>query len=148
MDEFGFLPHGVHDCTLVEIHTVFTYSTRRLHLWINLSDYCELWRNTKLPVEIYVDGGFVTRKPEEPKDIDIVVDVSSLDLRDPPTISAVQPLFDRATVRVRFELDVYAFHPVIVSNDLRAFFSYVKPERRAALGLSDSFRKGLLRVQL
>jgi hypothetical protein len=92
--------------------------------------------------------GFVTVKSAEPKDIDVVIDISQLDLRDQTVLVAIRPLLDQPALRTGQGLDVYAMHPGIGPNDLRRFFSYVKPEQRAALGLPDSFRKGLLRVAL
>jgi hypothetical protein len=148
LDEYGFLPQGIHVCSLDEIQAAFCYTSRRQGLCSNLHAYCERWRRTNLPIQLYVDGGFVTRKPQEPKDIDVVVDISRLDLRDPAVAAIVQPLFDQSSIRAHFELDVYGFHPAFGSNDLRDFFAYVRPERRAELGLPNDFRKGLLRVLL
>jgi len=147
LDTNGFLPEGIHDCTLDELAVVFAHSSRRELLFGNLVRYCAAWKATTLAVQIYVDGGFVTKKPEEPKDVDVVIDVSKLDLRDPLTIATIQPLFDQLGIRTRYELDVYAVHPVF-PNDLRRFFTYVTPAKRAALGLPDHFRKGLLRLQI
>jgi Family of unknown function (DUF6932) len=148
LDEYGFLPKGIHDCSLDEIRASFCFTSARQMLCSNLATYCDQWRRTTFPIQIYVDGGFVTRKPEEPKDIDVVIDISRLDLRSPEIAIAVRPLFDQKDLRARFNLDVFAFHPALGSNDLRAFFSYVRPEKRAELGLPDDFRKGLLRVLL
>jgi hypothetical protein len=148
LDVRGFLPEGTYDCSLAEIREVFGTGSRRQILCGNLETYCNAWRRTGLLVQIYVDGGFVTIKPEDPKDVDVVVDISRLDLRDLTVVSQAQPLLNQATLRMTHQIDVYAFHPVIGPNDLRRFFTYIRPEQRTALGLPDGFRKGLLRIQL
>lgn len=149
LDENGFLPVGYHDCSLDDIRETFCYSVGRQALFNLLSRYLDNWGSLGLRVPVYVDGGFATRKPQEPKDIDVVVDITQLDLRDPGVIGAVQRLLDRQAAMQSFRVDVYPYHNALVaagSNDLRSFFSYVKAPQRLALGLKDDFRKGLLRV--
>jgi hypothetical protein len=150
LDDHGFLPAGFHDCSLDDIRETFCYSTGRHALFDLLLKYLDGWRNSGLLVTVYVDGGFTTRKPQEPKDIDVVVDITQLDLRDPGVTGVVQRLLDRQVAKQTFRVDVYPYHNALVAagtNDLRAFFSYVKPPQRLALGLKDDFRKGLLRVR-
>jgi hypothetical protein len=148
LDENGFLPAGYHDCSLDDIRETFCYSAGRHELFALLLKYLDGWRSSGLRVPVYVDGGFATRKAQEPKDIDVVVDISQLDLRDPAVTGAVQRLLDQRTVMQTYRVDVYPYHAGLPmgANDLRAFFSYVKAPQRLALGLGDSFRKGLLRV--
>lgn len=148
LDEHGFLPAGHHDCTLEDIRETFCYSPERQKLFDQLLQYLDDWRSSGLRVPVYVDGGFATRKPQEPKDIDVVVDITQLDLRDPAVTAAIQRLLDQKTVMQTFRVDVYPYHAGLPTgtNDLRAFFSYVKAPQRLALGLKDDFRKGLLRV--
>lgn len=149
LDEHGFLPAGYHDCSIDDIRETFCYSAGRHALFNLLLKYLEGWRSFGLSVPVYVDGGFVTRKIQEPKDIDVVVDITQLDLRDAAVMSAVQRLLDRNVAMQLFRVDVYPYHSALVAagnNDLRMFFSYVKPSQRLALGLKDDFRKGILRV--
>jgi hypothetical protein len=145
LDEHGFLPAGYHDCTLEDIRETFCYSPERHRLFDQLLQYLDGWRHSGLRVPVYVDGGFATRKPQEPKDIDVVVDISQLDLRDPAVTGALQRLLDNQKVKQAFRLDVYAYFP-FMGNDFRVFFQYVRGPQRLALGLSDDFRKGIPRV--
>lgn len=149
LDEHGFLPAGYHDCSLDDIRETFCYSAGRHALFDLLLKYLDAWRSSGLRVPVYVDGGFATRKPQEPKDIDVVVDITQLDLRDAKVMGVVQRLLDRNIAMQLFRVDVYPYHGALVAagnNDLRVFFSYVKAPQRLALGLKDDFRKGILRV--
>ncbi len=150
LDEHGFLPEGYHDCSLDDIRETFCYSAERHKLFDLLVQYLDGWRSSGLKVPIYVDGGFATRKAQEPKDIDVVVDISQLDLRVSTVTSALHQLLDQPSVMQTFRVDVYPYHAglPVGTNDLRAFFSYVKAPQRLALGLKEGFRKGLLRVQI
>lgn len=148
LDANGFLPPGFHDCTLADIEAVFCYTAHRERLFAALARYFDAWLSTGLRPPIYVDGGFSTRKPEPPKDIDVVVDIEDFDLRHKPTVEVVRRLLDHDAVFAAYGIEVFPHHPLIVPNDFRLWFAYVRPEKRAALGLDDSFRKGLLRVQL
>jgi hypothetical protein len=148
LDENGFLPPGYHDCSLDDIRETFCYTAGRHKLFEQLLQYLDSWRGSGLRVPVYVDGGFATRKAQEPNDIDVVVDISQLDLRDPAVTDAVQHLLDQRTIMQTYHVDAYPYHAGLAmgTNDLRAFFTYVKAPQRLALGLRDDFRKGLLRV--
>ena len=146
-DGHGFLPAGFHDCTLAEIRETFCFSTHRSKLCEFLSLYCQEWLAAGFRLPMFVDGGFSTFKRDEPKDIDVIVDISTLDLREPLVIAAVSRLLDHDSVLAKYGIEVFPYHPVLVKNDFRAFFSYVKPIVRNALGLADGFRKGMLRIQ-
>jgi hypothetical protein len=138
LDEHGFLPPGHHDCSLDDIRETFCYSAGRQALFDLLLRYLDTWRTAGLRVPVYVDGGFTTRKADEPKDVDVVVDITQLDLRDTAVIAVVQQLLDRQAVMRSFLVDVYPYHVAMVAsgnNDLRAWFSYVKPPQRLAPGL-------------
>lgn len=147
-DENGFLPPGFHDCTLAEIEAEFCYSEHRRTLFAKLRAYCGEWLAAALNPPVYVNGGFATRKPEEPNDIDVVVDIQSIDLRDPRVCIAIARLLDHDEIERDYGIEAFAHHPVLVTNDFRMWFSYVKPQKRVALGLDDTFRKGMLRIQL
>jgi hypothetical protein len=147
----GFLPAGYHECLLNEVRHVFCYTDHRKSLFRRLLAYCRQWRKAGLHVPMYIDGGFTERKPEEPKDIDVVVDITQLDLLAADVQDLCDNLFDQQAVMETYKVHVFAYHGVVVGagqNDLRLFFGYVRPARRMSLGLDDDFRKGLLRVQL
>jgi hypothetical protein len=75
LDEEGFLPAGVHDCSLAEIGDRFGRfqgSDRRCRLFEKLDAYVSETGRIGLIAELVVDGSFVTGKPE-PNDVDLVI---------------------------------------------------------------------------
>jgi len=140
------LPAGTHDCTLAEIGAAFgNGSPRRRQIFDGLTKYLGLWQALSLPVEFYIDGGYTTRKAEEPGDVDVVIDITNL----PGTAFTlqVQQLLDRDTVKATYFVDAIPRHDMLVGHgDCRAFFAYVRQEARLKFGLDDTFRKGLLRL--
>jgi hypothetical protein len=146
-DADGFLPPGFHDCTLQEISETLCFTTKRESLFNSLQGYCQQWILSTIAVPIFVDGGFATAGADEPKDVDIIVDISGLDLRSPAVCTTVSMLLDHDSMLAKFCVDAYPFHPAM-GNDFRLWFSYVKPAKRVTLGLNDTFRKGMLRVQV
>jgi len=79
LDDRGFLPLGIHDCTLDEIKGTFGrfhHSDRRPQLFAKLQLFVGEARAAGLVRRILVDGSFVTSKPE-PNDIDLILIVDS-----------------------------------------------------------------------
>jgi len=79
LDEHGFLPAGVHECTLDEIKAkfgAFQRSDRRPQLFARLEAFLSEAKASGLVVSVVVDGSFVTAK-HEPNDIDLIVVVAS-----------------------------------------------------------------------
>src|SRR5438105_3855788 len=88
LDEHGLLPVGIHDCTFAELRATYGQNrwmddtqseSRRAVLYQNrdrlctrLEDYLDKLRAVGLPVEVLIDGSFVTDKPD-PNDIDLIV---------------------------------------------------------------------------
>lgn len=71
----GMLPEGVWDCSLAEIEARFSGFDRtaaRRELFANLKAYFEEARGVGLIRAVFVDGSFVTDKPE-PGDVDLIV---------------------------------------------------------------------------
>ena len=139
----GFLPVGVHDCTLDEIRGrfgSFQRSDRRSNLFKKLESFIGEVRAAGFARWLLVDGSFVTRKAE-PNDIDLVLVISlTLDLEAdlPPahynlvSKRRVQRRFGFDTITVREETSEY--------DDAVAFFQQVRGE--------PGLRKGLLRLAL
>lgn len=144
----GVLPEGAHDCTLAEVEAAFgrfQATDRRLRLMDALGQYLPaLWR-TGLPVAVYLDGSFVTAKPD-PDDIDILIALPA-DWDPFPELKPFQYnlLFNTGMRRLKYPFDVYAFPD---GSDrfqrMLTFFGEVNPEKHA--GLTMRTRKGLLRV--
>ncbi len=88
LNEHGHLPAGICDCTFSELVTVFGQNQwiedtasetrrevlcrQRSTLCDRLEDYLARLRDAGLPVQVLVDGSFVTGKPD-PGDIDLIV---------------------------------------------------------------------------
>ncbi len=143
LNEQGWLPDGIHDCTLEEAadrFAVFQSSDRRPQLWARFTEFMHEAKACRLVEDVLVDGSFVTGKPE-PSDIDLVLVVAashdfSADL--PPTHYGV---LAQRQVRRRFGFDI-----VVVKNGSAnleqavAFFQQVKQR--------PGEKKGILRVRL
>src|SRR2546430_16555928 len=74
-DEHGFLPAGLHECTVNEMKLrfgAFRGSDRRAQLIARLEAFVSEAKSCGLVAEVLVDGSFVTAK-NEPNDIDLIV---------------------------------------------------------------------------
>jgi hypothetical protein len=75
LDENGFLPVGVHDCTLVEIEArfgIFQDSDQRPRLFEKLQAVIAEAQAARFARFLLIDGSFVTVKAA-PNDIDLVL---------------------------------------------------------------------------
>lgn len=75
LNEYGFLPEGVHDCSEEEIENRFGRFQRsdcRCRLMERLKEYLRQAKATGLVKAVIIDGSFVTDK-EEPNDVDVIV---------------------------------------------------------------------------
>jgi hypothetical protein len=71
----GYLPAGLHDCTLEEVEDRFgrfQKSDRRIRLVEKLARYVEDVRKAGMALAVLIDGSFVTAKPD-PGDIDLIL---------------------------------------------------------------------------
>ncbi|AQG81837.1 DUF6932 family protein [Spirosoma montaniterrae] len=87
----------------------FGENERRLHLINRLRVYLNDLINLGIPLEIWLDGSFVTRKPE-PDDVDMVVWVQASDIDQLPAAHKLKfrlLLMDRDRVRSLYDVDVY-----------------------------------------
>ena len=78
-NENGWLPDGIHDCTLQEAGGRFgtiQSSDRRPQLWARLTEFMREAKACQLIEAVLVDGSFVTAT-FEPNDIDLVLVVSA-----------------------------------------------------------------------
>ena len=141
LDQDGFLPDGIHDCSLGELEDRFGRFQRsdcRSALCAKLVEYLGEVRSTGMASFVIVDGSFVTDKPE-PNDIDLVLVLSAAhDLATnfrPFEYNALS----RRMVRKRYGFDVLVARAG--SSELAEyieFFQQVRGERDR--------RKGLLKV--
>ena len=137
----GFLPSGIHDCSIDEIKSAFGWygsSGMRYRLFQKLVEYVELVRDAGLVVEIIVDGSFVT-STSDPGDIDLLVAIRErssggmLQLIEYNSIS-------KRRVRKRFGFDI-----LVAPEDSHEYHRHV--EFYAQVKGRPGSTKGLLRVK-
>jgi hypothetical protein len=74
-NHFGLLPEGIHDCEVMEAQNRFGRfqgSDRRPQLWAKFMDFVRLAKTDRFIEELFIDGSFVTARPD-PNDIDVIV---------------------------------------------------------------------------
>ena len=84
-NEHGWLPEGIHDCTLEETAArfgVFQRSDRRPQLKAQFLKFVRAARAGGMVEPIFVDGSFVTAEPV-PNDIDLVLVTNGASLSGP-----------------------------------------------------------------
>ena len=144
LGEEGFLPIGIHECSLDEIRERFGRFQRtdqRTQLYARLIEFAQEARKTGLVEELIINGSFVTGEAN-PGDVDLVIGVSSAhdfaaDLRP-----FEYNILSKRCVRKFYGFDVLgvAVPGTPAWREYTDFFQQVKnrPERR----------KGILRVRL
>jgi len=128
LSEHGFLPDGIHECTIEEILTRFARfqdSDCRPALGRELEAYVGELRSAKVGKYLVVDGSFVSGEPA-PSDIDLV-----LVLQDDISLAGTLPPFQynarsRKYVRRNYRFDLF---PVLEGDgvdEMISFFRQVK----------------------
>lgn len=143
LDEHGLLPRGIHDCTLMEIGSLFVGNSHRRNLLEKLTNCIYNEIRPLFDEPIYINGSFVTDK-EHPDDIDVV-----LDLRDASDGKKLKGLEFMSKHQSRL-LHEYRIHFFInlpsIANDFADFFQYVGVKTARFKGLNPKHLKGILRV--
>ena len=106
LDAEGFLPEGVHPCTLDELRErfgKFQHSDRRIRLYEKLEKYIKELASTGFAKAIIVDGSFVTGV-DEPSDIDLV-----LALAEDHNLEATVRPFEYNALSKRMVRKLYSF---------------------------------------
>lgn len=142
-NENGWLPEGVHDCSLEEAAArfgTFRVSERRPRLWAKFTEFIGEAGASGLIEALLLDGSFVTATPN-PNDIDMIVVVS--ESRDFAT--ELQPrqynLISQRRVHSRFGFDIVVVKQGSENLELAiGFFQQIKHRPRE--------RKGLVRITL
>lgn len=142
LNEQGFLPPGIHTCTLEEVKSrfgSFRVSDRRPKLFAALLDLMTELRRTDLFEAVILDGSFVTES-SEPNDIDLILALKrSHDWKRDPAMHEYNVL-SRSRLRRRFGFDVF----LAVDGD----FDYVEMvEFFAGVRDNPDVRKGMLRIK-
>jgi hypothetical protein len=108
LNDNGLLPEGIHEASESELFERFRYfrsTTRRLELSSKLKTYLEEIRESRLHIEVLVDGSFVTSK-DDPNDIDLILILPedfNFDVELSPYVSNV---ISARQVRRRYGFDV------------------------------------------
>lgn len=143
LDEHGFLPVGVHDCTLDELKGrfgSFQLSDRRPQLFARLEAFLSEARASRLVASVVVDGSFVTAKPE-PNDIDLIVELVATHDFAADLSPAEYNVVSKQRVQRRFGFDMLLAREGSVECDRwTEFFQQVR--------LEPARQKGILRVRL
>ncbi len=143
LDASGFLPVGVHDCTLAEVRArfgAFQGTDQRPGLFTRLETLVQAMQASDLFEVLLIDGSFVTAKTA-PNDIDLVAVLRPGHNFERDLLMSEYTLVSRALLRRRFGFDVIiAEHESQLYRTYVEFFSRVRENPEA--------RKGLLRVRL
>jgi len=143
LNELGYLPLGVYDCTMGEVRErfgSFQESDRRVILWRQLREYLAAAEATNVVEELLLDGSFVT-DISDPNDIDLIVVVGANHDFGADLLISAYNILAQNRVRRRFGLDI-----VVVKQgsedlvDAIAFFQQVRQQPGS--------KKGLLRLKL
>ncbi|HEY2412761.1 MAG TPA: hypothetical protein VGI40_10990 [Pirellulaceae bacterium] len=139
----GYLPDGVHDCTLKELGErfgVFQRSDVRCRLFRRLEAFVQDAAATGFLTAIIVDGSFVTGT-DAPNDIDLILVLKSGHDFTAPTRPFEYNILSRQQVRRLYRLDMLVGEEASAELERQIqFFGQVR-ER-------NDIRKGLLRVRL
>jgi hypothetical protein len=141
--EDGFLPPGVHDCTLKEIKSrfgSFTLNDARPKLFARLESYVSEAKISRIILSILVDGSFVTAKAA-PNDIDLIIElVPEHDFKAELNVSEYNVL-SKNRVRRKFGFDLLAARSG--SPEYLHWVEFFQQVR-----LEPGRQKGILRVRL
>jgi hypothetical protein len=143
LDESGFLPIGVHDCTLAEIKArfgTFQRSDRRSQLIEQLEAFFKEAAKTGLVVSVVVNGSFVTATPE-PNDIDLIVVVKEGHSFVADLSPSEYAVLSKRRVHKRHGFDV-----LVATDDSDEYHRYVRFFQQ--IRFEPGRAKGILRVKL
>ena len=142
-DEGGFLPPGVHFCTLDEVKRrfgLFQRSDRRPNLFNSLLGLMADVQRTDLFVAVVLDGSFVTAAAT-PNDIDLILVLRRTHDWNRDPLMHEYNVLSRRRLRRRPGLDVFlAVDGDAGFDEMVAFFGEVREH--------PDVRKGILRIEL
>jgi hypothetical protein len=138
--ENGRLPDGIHPATLEELEGQFGTNHHRKKLVQELRRLLRLAGKFRFVTEIYIDGSFVTNKPD-PEDMDIILGL--VGLTEPPNPLEVRDRTRRVRALRRCavgRLHVFPYHLEDAGlADMTDYFCSVRPEDGGG-------RKGIVRL--
>jgi hypothetical protein len=150
LNKHGVLPPGIHHCAITEIGERFgkrDFSPKRHSIWSGFTAFIEWIRPWGVFRTGYVDGSFVTDKPE-PNDVDVLLELPA---PKPGVLHAFEPkLFHQDYVHRKYKVHLWFHFPGTLpgQNDFRLFFQYIRPREAAMRKLKSVDRKGILRIEI
>lgn len=137
------LSPGIHDGDLDRLKTLsvdpFNQDPKRSRIYERFTEFCDRLQEFGISFEVWVDGSYLTEKPE-PNDVDVVVfaEAQALSRLSEEAFADMRETLDSA--RHRYDTDAYFAIP---SNEerrayWRGFFGFDREEKP----------KGLLRIYL
>ncbi len=146
---FGHLPEGVHDTTIDHLKQRFATNVSRTVLWERLQSFL-LWVTSTGNFSIaYINGGFITNKAD-PQDVDVILQTKvpygseAFQAMEPFFAKGIDSIYETYSVHLHFWCEGFPGGMI----DFRRFFQYLRPQDAAPLGLQESVRKGIVRIQL
>lgn len=143
LDMDGYLPPGVHECTVEEVEEAFgkfRTTDQRPRLFEKLKQYLGELSRWGVAKEVVIDGSFVTKK-EAPTDVDLIV-VSPHDFALP---AEMPPLSYNALSQRRVK-KTYDFDMFFVPEQSDAYHKYVDFFMQAKE--MPGRQKGIIKVRL
>ena len=148
LNEFGFLPAGIHDAKLDEIEANFARTPTKRELWRRL-----LWFLAEVTKDhfsyIYLAGGFVTSK-EESTDMDVLLQPRAS--FGPKAFKAMEPFFVTGldTIHKKYHVHLHFWCDGFPTGmqDFRKLFQSIRSSEARAKRLTDRFQKGIVKIAL
>lgn len=143
LDTAGYLPRGIHDCSMAEVKDrfgTFQRSDTRPRIFDCFERYVRDLRTSGLVKAVLIDGSFVTGK-DEPGDIDLIIILH----RDHDYTSTLRPFEYNALSRRRVRRS-YGFDLLVAEEGQPECDEYVKFYSRVKG--KEGRTKGLLKVCL
>jgi hypothetical protein len=145
----GYLPEGVYDTTLGELHRRLAINPKRIMLWERLQEFLQWAMATGHFSHAYIDGGFITSK-SSPEDIDVILQTRAS--YGSEAFAAMEPFFavGMDSIYTNYSVHLHFWCEGFPGglSDFRRFFQYLRPQDAAPLGLREGARKGIVRIKL
>ena len=139
----GFLPEGIHDCSLEEVRKAFGsfHSTdRRPQLYRKLDEFVKALRSLKIPCFLVIDGSFATGEPR-PNDIDLILLLpQEWDLH----AELLPPAYN--LISKKHVKRIWGFDLLVAREGTREYLKYVTFFQRVRY--RRNVRKGILRIKI
>lgn len=145
--EHGYLPAGVHPCTLDEARSLFGHGERRSLLWDKFLSFLEDIKRVGYFEAVIIDGRYVSSYPDV-EDIDVGLCLVERD-GSQGWLDALSEYTDPEMRDVLYQLySVCIYMDISIRKNLREWFQNIKPEHISEHVTPDNARKGLLMIQL